>query len=498
MEAEDGGGRRQLPAHNRFGRMMKRIAGLMVIALCMALAWPTQVFSTPEDTVQLKKLNFVFLHGAGATAFALQLLADSIAEQLPAYIQEYEAANPGTTVQANALLRYYPHDVDIGTWANNIVATINKYSPEGDLILIGHSMGGKTALYTVANDIGGLAEKVPLVVTINSPIRSLDNYYFTGGVSELLRIRYTLPTDRGVINSASYYDSTEDGNWVGTNKHWLAFISAEPYPTSQQFDLAGVDPLPRDMDDGLIPISAQYSEGADVVYYGERGHSDIGNIDTVAQSVAQQILRYIFGGQVELSVFARSDTFHHQANWLPLRNHWTDTVGDVTAGRAIISHKNESYFRWQEWEDTVEANLFGEGRSGYEARNVDSFPFLTALKEARWLNDDAKDGRLYLRTRTAPRTSIQVGWSIKRPGLLPTTVMRDHYEIEETTGTFLTQITSASWATDNPLDVRLKIASTAEGPFRWLQIGWRVYFKEGREIKLIDQIPGQLLPNSSQ
>ena len=40
-------------------------------------------------------------------------------------------------------------------------------------------MGGKAALYAVAHNIGNLADKVAMVVTSNSPIKKLSNYYFT-------------------------------------------------------------------------------------------------------------------------------------------------------------------------------------------------------------------------------------------------------------------------------------------------------------------------------
>ncbi|GAI54949.1 unnamed protein product, partial [marine sediment metagenome] len=84
------------------------------------------------------------------------------------------------------LQRCYPNDVDIKTWANNIADSIDRhFHNKKDLILIGHSAGGKAALYAVAHNVGDLADKVVLVVTINSPVKSLDEYYVTGGGSVL-------------------------------------------------------------------------------------------------------------------------------------------------------------------------------------------------------------------------------------------------------------------------------------------------------------------------
>jgi len=454
-----------------------------------------------EAPLQVKELNFVFLHGAGGSVCDLQLLADSIREQLPSYILDYEQANPGTKIRIDTLERCYPSDVDINIWANNIADTIDEhFGNKKNLILIGHSMGGKAALYAVAQNVGDLADKVALVVTINSPIKSLQEYYVIGGGSmyDYCRARWLL-SDRGVCNSVAYYDSSQDGSWVGSNKHWLAFISGEAAPLSEQFDVGGVDAMPRDMDDGNIPLSAQYSDEADVVYYGERGHSDFKVIDEVAEFIAEQILPYLFGGDIECSALARSGTFEHKAGWLPGTDYWEDIVGEVLAGSGRLEHKNESYIKWQEWEDVIGVCPPGGKRSSYRVSRVSSFPFLTSIREARWLNpDNPEDCRLYLRTRAAPRISVQVDWSIYWQGLLPAGTERDHYEVEIVTGTPLTNIGRVSWVTDDPRDLRLRIWSEAERPFRWFKAEWRVYSKENRQRKVIDEILGQVLLETTQ
>ena len=482
-----------------FTSMMKRLALVIAIALCIQLAISSPIQSAPDNSIQVKELNFVFLHGAGGHACSFQLMEDFMIEKLPPYILGYEQANPGTEIQVNTLKRCYPNNVDINTWANNIADSIDKhFANKNNLILIGHSMGGKSALYAVAKNIGGLADKAILVVTINSPIKSLQNYYVTGGgsVSDYCRAQWLI-LDRGVCNSATYYDSSQDGQWVGSNRHWLAFISAEAAPLSEQFNFAGVDALPRNMDDTIIPISAQHSDGADVIYYGEYDHSDFTEVDDVTDSIAGQILRYIFGGRVECSVFVRSGTFQHKADWLLGTDHWEDVAGEVLASSGRVQHKNESYIQWQEWEDVVGECTPGGIRSSYWVNRA-SFPVLTSIKESRWLNpDDPEDCRLYIQTRAAPRNSVQVEWSIYQQGLLPVGITRDHYEVEILTGTPLTGIKRVLWETDDPRDLRLRIYSEAHSPFRWFKAEWRVYYKGSLQRRIIDEIPSETLLKSS-
>ncbi len=475
---------------------MKRLLLLIMSVLCLSMACHGLAQAASVNIGDVKELNFVFLHGTNGHSDDLQLLEDSIVAQMPAYITNYGYDHPDVKVQTDMLLRSYPNDVDIDTWANNIADTINKHFPhKKNLVLIGFSMGGKTALYAVSHNIGNLADKVAMVVTINSPIKSLVNYYYVGGDTALdYWGAQLLISSQGVLESLVNYDSSQDGKWVSTNKHWLAFISSESSPLSSQFDVRGIDALPRDMDDTIVPISCQYSDGADVVYYGQYAHNDFSKLDDVANYMADQILRYIFGGNVECSVFARGGSFEHKAGLFPGTDYWQDLVGGVLADSGTLIHKNDSYIKWQDWEDVVGVNSDGSTRSSFQTTQKNSFPVLTGIKQASWASpNDPEDGRIYISTRAAPRSSVQVDWSVYRQGLLPSGIKRDHYEVELDTGTQLTSIRQVSWETDDPRDVRLRIWSEAQSPFRWFKAQWRVYSKESRQRKVIDELPVQTL-----
>ena len=473
-----------------YSSALKRLVLIPIITVYLFWIFSVSVQAADERPATVKELNFVYLHGAGGNCCSLQLLSDSIMKRIPRYILDYEQANPGVKIQVDSLLRCYPNDVDIKTWANNIADSIDQHlHDKKNLILIGHSMGGKTALYAVSHNIGGLAEKVAMVATINSPVKSLGNYYFTSGVSFAYIGTPWLVSDRGVVNSIFNYDSSQDGNWVGRNKHWLAFTSAEDAPISPQFDVRGVDALPRNMDDIIVPISAQYTEGADVVYYGEHAHSEFGESEAVAGFMANQILNYIFGGRIAFSKLVKSGTLEHKAGWLPRIDRWKEVVGEVLVSSGTVQHKNESLTGWQEWYDIVGTNSPDISKSSYRISKIKSFPFLTRISAINWLDAvDPNDCRLYIETRAGPKNNIRVDWSVYQKGLLPEGMERDRYEIEIVAGTPFTGIENVSWATDNPRDLRLQVSSQAEGPFRWFQAEWRVYHKDSRTVGIIKEI----------
>lgn len=473
---------------------MKRLTiilvGVLFFNILSVLASPVSVQATSD--YDIKEVYFVFLHGFNSNASSLQPLHDVILDKLPEYIDGYQRNNPDIRIIADTLNRSYINNVDIETWASNIAGDINKrFAGKSNLVLIGHSMGGKAALYAVAHNIGNLADKVAMVVTINSPIKKLSDYYFIGGDTNLgYEGAQLVLSDRGVLTSIANYDSSEDGLWVANNKHWLALVSAESYPLSPQFNPTGIDLLPRDMDDSIVPVSCQYANGADVIYYGEYAHSDFKILEEVADNLADQILRYIFGGNMNFSVLGRAGSFEHKSDLLPGTDYWDDTVGGISAGSGTLTHFNESYFKWQNWEDVVGVEDIAGIRCSFQTGQKVSFPLFTGITEIGWVDpDNARDGRIYIKTRAAPRSTVQVFWSTYQQGLLPEGIERNHYEVEIETGTQSTGIEAVSWETGNPRDIRLHIRSQARSPFHWFRVQWRVYYTESREIKLVDSLP---------
>ncbi|MFC2016647.1 esterase/lipase family protein [Chloroflexota bacterium] len=474
--------------------MLKQIRRQLSLSTAAILIVQLVIFSpmqlTPENSDGAIELNFVFLHGMGSTPCTLQLLSDQIMELLPVYTAKYKIANPNATIEVNTLSRCYPGYVDIHTWANNIADGINTHFRNKDnIILVGHSMGGKTALYAVANNIGNISERVAAVVTINSPVRSLSQYYVPGGGPMVEYCRTTLlGSDEGVCTSLANYDSSQDGAVVSQTKHWLAFISSEPAPLSPYFDRAGVDPWPRNMDDGTVPLPAQFSKDADVVYYGKYGHSDISTIDVLSRSIANQILRYIFGESIECSVVARNGSFKHEADWLLGTDHWTDIVGGILASSGKVEHTNDSFYKWQEWEDVIVDYTEGDKRA-YSHVRLSSLSLITNIKQAAWLDAaNVSDLRINLQSQAAPLTSIRIDWAIYKSGLFSPGEERTFYDIEMSEGTPLAGIRFASWMSDEQNDPVLWIWSEAQSPFRWFKARWQIYQKERRWGNIIDEI----------
>jgi len=476
---------------------MKQLFWLIIAVLGISLACPGLVQAASAPDGKVKQVNFVFLHGYNSDCCAMQLLKDSLENQIPAYISNYEYNHQNINIETDTLSRCYPNDVGIETWAKNIADSINEnFRGKENLVLIGHSMGGKAALYAVAHNIGNLADKVAMVVTINSPIISLGDVYYVGGDTALgyWGAGLMMP-NRGVLESILNYSSSQDGKWVGANKHWLAFFSGESSPLSSQFDVNGVDALLRVMDDTAVPIAFQYGEGADAVYYGEYEHGDFTRLKEVANYLADQILRYIFGGTIECTVFTRAGSFEHKADLFPGTDYWQDIVGGVLTESGTLLHRNDSFFKWAEWEDTVGGNSIPDVRSSFQTIQRNSFSILTGIEQSRWAEaDQPQDGRVYIKTRAAPRSSVQVDWSVYQEGLIPPGVRRDHYEVEINTGTQLASIGQVSWETDNPRDVRLHIFSQAQSPFRWYKAQWRVFSKESRQRQIIEEFTTRALP----
>jgi pimeloyl-ACP methyl ester carboxylesterase len=460
--------------------MRARLFFIPVICLLLGISFMSgAVNAAPDYAGQVKKLNIVYLHGAAGSSSDMQLL--------------YEQKNPGVNVQLDYLLRSYPNNVDLVTWANNIADAINThFSGRENLILIGHSMGGKAALYAVAHNIKGIAEKVSAVVTINSPVKALNNYFIAGNGSatNYCSLRW-LRTDVGVCNSLGNYDSSEDGAAVAASKHWLAFISGENAPVSSQFDYGGLDGYPRDIDDGLVPIDAQYTDAADAIYYGQYIHGALETQSNVADFLADRILRYIFGGVLQCSApTSRGGTFEHKAGILPISYTWTDVLGEVPSGNGTITHQNNSWIHSQSWEDVVGGDCpAGFVRSRYAVEKSGTLPIVDKIKEYHWLDQNASDGRLYITSQAGAKTHVSIAWGITQHELLSGGASRERYEIRVTAGTAQTGVSTAAWEEDDRSDTRIVVKSQTEGPFRWFTAEWKVFQLKQVQRDIIGTIP---------
>ena len=463
---------------------------VLSVILCAQLltAHPVQAETRPEV---VKELNFVFCHGMGGNPCAFQNITDRIYELLPYFIDRYQEKNPGISIKVNTLDRCYPAYVDINTWANNIADSVNKhFEGKDNLIIVGHSMGGKTALFATAQNVGNITDRVATVITINSPIKKLEDYYVPGGGPMADYCRTTqLGNDQGVCDSVAFYDSSDDGLKVSQEKRWLAFISAEPSPLSPLYNQTGVDIWPRNLDDGVVPLMAQFSVGADVVYYGEHHHSDVGAKDTTSLFLANNILFYIFGYEMEFSIPARTGIIKHEADWLLGTDHWSDIVGGIVAANGTITRRNSAFYKWDSWEDIIGECEPGDERS-YSHVHLDSVPLLTSVKGATWANsENTSDCRLKVTTSAAPLTTVKVDWTVFSAGLLPEETPRSFYDIEIIKGTPLASIIDVGWWKDDPQNPVIWIRSRAQSPFRWFEARWTTYMKEYRTVSVIDDIP---------
>ena len=446
-----------------------------------------------QPATQTKELAFVFLHGMGGSPGTFQLLSDSIVDKLPAYIRGYEQKNPDVAILAadETLIRQYPNYVDIDTWANNIAISIKKYFPHKNIVLIGHSMGGKVALYMTAHNIGNISDRIAAVVTINSPVKKLSQYYTVGGAN-FFQESFLITQDRGVINSIENYDASADGKWVAEHKHWLALCSSEGSPMSSQFNHSGVDAFPWNMDDTIVPIEAQYADGADVVYYGEHYHSEFGNDPALSSALADYILKYVFGEDIDLSVLSDSGSIKYDAGIFPFKYNFKEIVGVEQLATGTFTYQNDSW-GWQEKTFVVgEANLNGI-RSSFDVK-TQCIPIISGLSQAKWLKSDEGDSQLVVRVRAAPHSRVIVTWSII--GYHPKDMARDRYEASVSTGTPFTTVSTVTWAGNETSDYRLQLIAQAQGPLRWLTIDWKVYAKVKGSGNVIDGLPASSLITS--
>jgi pimeloyl-ACP methyl ester carboxylesterase len=210
--------------------------------------------------------------------------------QDPALMDDWEVGDPGctTTRQGDPCTTAYE-------WRYRLVQEINRLYPnKKNIILIGHSTGGRTA-FEVASNTGpdgagtfdwGVRDRIAGVVSINGMIDALQ------------------PNRYNVIGAASFVTTCKNGeyagnvsgvasaDWVGQNKRSLALISwgsCSPSLWTGENDgslpfAAQGSPLSRGLN--MTPASGQTYTVAYGIKYGSFCHSTITNAGAANHAAA--------------------------------------------------------------------------------------------------------------------------------------------------------------------------------------------------------------------
>lgn len=263
------------------------------------------------------------------------------------------------------------------------------------------------------------------------------------------------------------------------NRSWLSFISAEAYPTDPAYDLplknTFIDPYPRYMDDGLVPIDAQYTEDSTTVYYGVCGHQAMCDNPLAIQSLSDTIVRYLTGEPINISYFYDAWVYDHQA----IRStQWDDVVGrdETFIDSGHLSHAAGLLPPYQ-WVDVVGSNYTTNERSRYETQKTCCVG--SQIKNVSWVSTNPTDYRLKITSQALPYCKIELDWRVY--GIIPPPFDRDHYEVDISEGSSYghSRITYAGWVDTNCTDVGITIHSWAT--LGIVKVEWKVYLKESMQ-----------------
>lgn len=276
------------------------------------------------------KFNILFLHGMPETPNVL----DPLKEKLEILFAEKDFL----------INSWYPHLPDaesVDVWAENIADEINKWSPDGQIVIIGLSMGGKAALHAVADDSYGIQEKIDIVITINSPIKKFQHFYnsffgyfYPKPIIPLMATELMGYEKPDGLHDVIFFDSTDEADWIAQEKRLLTFYSGEHHPADPLYDDDLGDMFPRVIDDGTVPTPAQYTDYSDSVYYGVHQHEAVFrdlSIGGARDCIAENISRYLLGEPVNFSVLIDSGVISHRTNPFTQDNSWTDSIRVDTA-----------------------------------------------------------------------------------------------------------------------------------------------------------------------
>ncbi len=239
---------------------------IFILIFCLiSIVFPVQSSKEPTN------IHVLFLHGMPETPNVLMPLKDVMSDLFSSYDIDFDY--------------WYPHLPDsesVDTWAGNVAEEISDWNPSGNIVIVGVSMGGKVAVHLTADESFGVQDRIDSVITINSPLTSFDRYcnaFFGYQYPSFLLpfmgttvMNYSKPD--GFIDVITV-DSSSEAAWIASEKELLNFISGEPFPADPLFDAGFGDMFPRVLDDGTVPLPAQYINQGTVVYYGVKQHESV-------------------------------------------------------------------------------------------------------------------------------------------------------------------------------------------------------------------------------
>lgn len=236
-----------------------------------------------------RTIHVLFLHGMPETPGVLMPLKERLEELFEKQNIVFDFCYP-----------HLPDTASVADWSENVAEEINQWNPSGKIVVIGISMGGKVAIHLTAQEQFGVQNQIDSVITINSPIRSLNHffnsffgYYYPSFILPFMGtavMNYSKPD--GFIDVIQF-DSSSEAKWIASEKNLLTFISGEQNPNDELFDGELGDMFPRAMDDGVVPMNAQYIHDGSIVYYGIKPHEAVLK-DLSSQGACDKIASTVF------------------------------------------------------------------------------------------------------------------------------------------------------------------------------------------------------------
>jgi pimeloyl-ACP methyl ester carboxylesterase len=459
-------------------KVMDRTKSLIIIILFFILLQPSTTMSLPLEKQKSSQpeIWIAFFHGLGGHPIVNVPLIENISRNFEQEGITLKYINP-----------QLPNDVNLEEWSNNIATEIVKWAGNETqshpwIILVGHSMGGKAGLHAAANNLKNINKYVASVITINSPIKNIGRYrpltYFWNGVLLHLVAERFLHNHKVVaLKDCRDIDTSIDGRkWLSQgNRSWLSFISAEAYPTDPACNLpltkTSIDMYPRYMDDGLVPIDAQYTEDSTTVYYGVYWHQAMVEDPEAIHSLANTTVQYLTGDTINISRFHNAWIYNHQTI---IPTNWNDVVGrdEIFLDSGHISYAADLLPPYEQV-DTVGGN-FTNQRSRYEVQKTSGAGSI--IKNVTWMSSNPTDYRLNIAIQYLPFGKMELDWRVY--GIIPSPLLRDHYEIEVLDGSSYghSKILYAGWITNDITDLGVNIRSWAA--LGIINVGWKVYLKE--------------------